>query len=117
MIKFSFLLNTKGTNVHANTLSGTQEILAIFALIELRKPWGAMAFSWPVRKRSIVGSDQFIPWQTDSALLTAEFYVIPFQANQRQYGYDHVQLKPYLYAYQGNALLLFHTNAVRDGRS
>lgn len=37
--------------------------------MELRKPHRGMTLSWPVRKRSIVGSDQFIPWQTDRALL------------------------------------------------
>jgi hypothetical protein len=118
MINISFLPNTKGTNVHANALSGTQEILATFALMELRKqPWAAMAFSWPVRKRSIVGSDQFIPRQTDSALLTAEFYFIPFQANQRQYGHHLAQFRPHTSAYLGTGLLQFHTQGVRHGRS
>lgn len=81
MIKFSFLMNTKGTNVHANILSGTEKILATFALMELREPWTGMALSWPARKRSIVGSDQFIPWQTDPALLNTEILHYSFSGN------------------------------------
>jgi hypothetical protein len=66
--------------------------------MELRKPWRGLALDWPVRKRSIVGSDQFIPWQTDPAFLSVEGYIITFQANRRQYGQRHAQLKPNPYA-------------------
>lgn len=83
MIKFSFLMNTKGTNVHANTLSGTEKILATFALMELKKPWRGMALSWPVRKRSIAGSDQFIPWQTDPALSNTEILHYSFSGKSK----------------------------------
>jgi hypothetical protein len=42
-----------------------------------------MALSWPVKKRSIVGSDQLIPWQTDPALLNTNILHYSFSGKSK----------------------------------